>query len=144
MSNILDIMKILESNRQRGFLMNTNNLTEDIVEKIAKVAHEVNRAYCVAIYDNSKAPWEQTPELLRNSTKSGIRHLAKNPDINPQQAHEEWLAYKVKEGWIYGRVIDNENKKHPCLVPYNELSQADKVKDNLFRAIVKNLLELHL
>jgi len=32
------------------------------IEDIAKVAHEVNRAYCISIGDNSQQSWECSPE----------------------------------------------------------------------------------
>jgi hypothetical protein len=42
------------------------------VEEIAKVAHEVNRAYCQAIGDNSQPTWEEAPGWQRDSAINGV------------------------------------------------------------------------
>lgn len=48
--------------------------------------------------------------------------LAKN-------VHEVWAANRMKDGWTYGVERNDEEKKHPCLVPYEELSEAEKAYD---------------
>jgi len=35
-----------------------------------------------------------------------------------------------------GETKDPDKKQHPCLVPYNELSKEQQIKDALFTAIV--------
>lgn len=40
-------------------------------EKIARVAHEVNKAYCEALGDMSQPVWEEAPEWQRASATSG-------------------------------------------------------------------------
>lgn len=34
------------------------------------------------------------------------------------------------EGYVYGKVRNDLAKMHNCLVPFDELSAADKVKDD--------------
>ncbi len=108
-------------------------------EYIAKVCHEVNRAYCQSLGDNSQLPWEQAPEWQKTSAINGVKHHAANPDTTPEQSHELWLAEKKATGWKYGPVKDAEKKEHPCFLPYAELKESDKAKDYIFRAIVKQL-----
>jgi hypothetical protein len=108
-------------------------------EYIAKVAHEVNRAYCESMGDNSQLPWEEAPEWQKTSAINGVKHHVANPDTTPRQSHEVWLAEKKATGWAYGPVKDAEKKLHPCCVPYENLSASDKAKDYIFRAIVKQL-----
>lgn len=109
------------------------------VEYIAKVAHEVNRAYCTSMSDFSQLPWEQAPEWQKISAINGVKHHVANPDTTPEQSHEVWLAEKKATGWKYGPVKDAEKKEHPCFLPYAELRPVDKAKDYLFRAVVKQL-----
>jgi hypothetical protein len=59
-----------------------------------------------------------------------------SPDTTPEDSHKNWLAHKVKDGWVYGPVKDVEKKEHPCMVPYEELPLEQRVKDYLFRAVV--------
>ena len=103
---------------------------------IARVAHEINRAYCASLGDTSQPAWEDAPEWQQQSAIAGVEmHLA-NPDATPEQSHESWLAQKVATGWVYGEVKDAEKKQHPCCVPYDQLPPEQKAKDYLFRAAV--------
>lgn len=100
---------------------------------IARVAHEINRAYCASLGDVSQPAWEDAPEWQKASALVGVdMHLAK-PDATPEQSHESWLAQKTAEGWKFGPVKDAEKKEHPCCVPYAELPAEQKAKDYLFR-----------
>lgn len=106
---------------------------------IARVAHEINRAYCASIGDASQPEWESAPEWQRASALAGVdMHLA-NPEATPEQSHESWLAQKLEDGWKYGPVKDADKKEHPCCVPYAELPTEQKSKDYLFRAVVHAL-----
>lgn len=100
----------------------------------ARVAHEVNRAYCQAIGDDSQVPWDEAPDWQRNSAMKGV--VAANNGATPEQLHESWCAQKLREGWKHGPVKDPEAKTHPCLVPYEQLPAAQRIKDHLFRAAV--------
>lgn len=55
----------------------------------------------------------------------------------PEQSHESWLKEKADTGWKYGPVKDPEKKEHPCFVPYSELSEAQKKKDEIFVGVVR-------
>ena len=111
-------------------------------EAIARVAHEINRAYCASLGDTSQAAWEEAPEWQRKSALLGVdMHLA-NPDATPEQSHESWLAEKLAQGWTHGAVKDAEKKEHPCILPYAELPAEQKAKDYLFRAVVHALKDI--
>ncbi|MGY8830117.1 MAG: RyR domain-containing protein [Pseudomonadales bacterium] len=108
-------------------------------ESIAKVAHQINLAYCLSLGDSSVPLWDEATEEHRNSLLFGVdMHLA-NPDATPEQSHESWLAQRVADGWVYGEVKDAEAKTHPCCLPYAELPPEQKAKDYLFRAVVHAL-----
>jgi hypothetical protein len=104
--------------------------------QIAKICHETNRAYCAAFGDLSHKPWENTPAEIQASVLDGVAMKRDNPEVTPRQSHENWLRFKEKQGWIYGPVKDLERKTHPCFLPYDELPLSDRVKDELFTAIV--------
>jgi len=108
-----------------------------IVEACARAAHEVNRAYCLAMGDESQPPWESAPEWQRASALKGVAGaIAGN---TPERSHEGWLAEKAATGWKYGPVKDPEKKEHPCFVPYAELPPAQRHKDLLFVTVVKTM-----
>ena len=50
--------------------------------------------------------------------------LAKN-------AHECWAQQRIADGWRYGEKRDDAMKLHPCLVPYEQLTEEEKEYDRL-------------
>jgi len=107
-------------------------------DDIARVAHEVNRAYCIAIGDDSQGPWSEAPQWQRDSAISGVLAHLVNPHT-PEESHQLWSAEKVRDGWKYGAVKDADKKEHPCLVSYDQLPLEQRVKDYLFGAVVASL-----
>lgn len=105
------------------------------LEQIAKLAHEVNRAYCKSIGDNSQPTWENAPKWQKESAINGVKYHLENPNISPEMSHENWLREKEKTGWKYGDVKDPIKKEHPCIVEYSKLPKEQKAKDYMFKAI---------
>lgn len=50
-------------------------------------------------------------------------------EIIAKNTHENWAKNKLDDGWIYGKVLDEDKRTHPCLVEYEELSEEDKDYD---------------
>jgi hypothetical protein len=97
-------------------------------EQIARVCHEVNRAYCESLGDMSQPVWEGAPQWQKDSAMLGVKLHSEN-NVGPQASHESWMAQKVAEGWVYGPVKDPEAKTHYCIVPFDMLPQAQQAKD---------------
>jgi len=108
-------------------------------EQIAHVAHEVNRAYCQALGDNSQPTWEEAPDWQKSSAMNGVALHLDNPDAGPEASHESWYAEKEAAGWISGPDKDPKKKTHPCMVPFDELPLVYQAKDFIFRAVVHAL-----
>lgn len=104
------------------------------IAEVAALCHEVNRAYCISIGDHSQVSWKDAPDWQKESAINGVRFHYQN-ETTPQASHENWLKEKVADGWVYGEVKDPEKKTHPCIVPYEELPQAQQTKDYLFKTI---------
>jgi hypothetical protein len=105
------------------------------VQACARAAHEANRAYCLALGDTSQPSWEQAPGWQTSSAVSGVLGvLAGN---GPEQSHESWLKEKEETGWKYGEVKNADAKTHPCMVPYAQLPEAQKAKDEVFVTVVR-------
>lgn len=109
------------------------------IEHIARVCHEVNKAYCEALGDLSQSSWEAAPTWQRESAKLGVElHLT--GDVGPQISHINWMKHKEEEeGWVWGPKKDNILKQHPCMVPFAMLPIEQQAKDFIFRAIVHAL-----
>jgi hypothetical protein len=86
-------------------------------------------SYTPAPIDTSKI--ELSPEICRLTET-----LSRN-------AHEVWALERIAQGWRYGRDRDDSRKEHPCLVPYEELPESEKVFDrNTAMGTLKALLAL--
>lgn len=108
--------------------------------QIARVVHEANRAYCESIGDFSQKPFDQAEEWQRESAVKGVIAVQDGTASTPEQQHQSWLDEKERTGWTYGEIKNAETKKHPCMVPYDQLPVEQQMKDHLFRAIVTTLL----
>jgi hypothetical protein len=106
-----------------------------IVMACAHAAHEVNRAYCMAIGDTTQPHWEDAPVWQRVSAINGVSGALNG--ATPEQSHESWLAETKAMGWKYGPAKNPEKKEHPCFVPYAELPEAQRAKDDLYLATVR-------
>lgn len=107
-----------------------------VIEDVAEACHEINRAYCQAIGDDSQPSWDDAPEWQKSSAINGVKFHLANPDASPSASHESWLAQKTAEGWKYGAVKNPDLKEHPCFVPYSDLPKEQKAKDYLFKQTV--------
>lgn len=104
--------------------------------EIARICHEVNRAYCAALGDMSQVAWEEAPDWQRNSAVNGVEMHLGALHAGPEASHESWMREKLAGGWVYGPVKDPEAKTHPCLVRFDELPREQQAKDFIFRAVV--------
>lgn len=60
-----------------------------------------------------------------------------------RNVHENWALERIRQGWQYGPQRNDTNKLHPCLVPYEELPEHEKVLDrNTAMETLKVILSL--
>jgi len=117
-----------------------NHIKRDFDQKIAEVAHEVNRAYCEALCEEPQPSWDKAPDWQRSSAIDGVAYHRANPHGGAECSHENWLKEKVESGWKWGPVKDPDLKEHPCMVPFHRLPMEQQAKDFIFRAIVQTLI----
>lgn len=67
-------------------------------------------------------PVDTKDVVLPEDLMSLAEEMAKN-------VHEIWAETRIAQGWTYGPERNDAEKKHPCLVPYDELPEEEKVYD---------------
>lgn len=60
-----------------------------------------------------------------------------------KNVHEVWSKGRISDGWKYGEERNDAEKLHPCLVPYEELSETEKEFDrNTSQETLKLIMKL--
>lgn len=81
-------------------------------------------------------PIDTSDVILPGNLMALAEELAKN-------VHEVWAKNRLEQGWTFSEERNDENKKHPCLVPYEELSEEEKDYDrNTSQETIKLIVKL--
>ena len=81
-------------------------------------------------------PVDSTDVKLPMELESLVEEMAKN-------VHEVWAQTRISQGWSFGEERNDATKKHPCLIPYEELSEEEKEYDrNTSIETIKLILKL--
>jgi hypothetical protein len=113
-------------------------VSDDVVKDLAQIVHEVNRAFCESIGDNSQKPWSEAPEYNHHSAMAAVRAICDCPTLSPDDVHKIWIETKKSDGWKYGPTKDKDKMTHPSMIPYAELSSVEKYKDWLVLYVTKS------
>lgn len=114
------------------------------IKDIAKIAHEVNNAYCKAIGHPVQPKWDDAPDEIKASAEDGVLFHLNHPNAKPEDSHNNWMAFKKKLGWVWGEKKDEKAKTHPDIMPYEQLPIETRAKDSLLKAIVDHVKLLGL
>ncbi|MCK4500562.1 hypothetical protein KAU11_08690 [Candidatus Babeliales bacterium] len=110
-----------------------NNLTEKrakFVYEAARFAAEASSAPIVP------APWDEREDaFLKQFLEVIERQCGKQRSKSPKELHGSWMQSYITMGWEYGPKYSRENKIHPDLVPYDNLSKLEQDKDSVFVAL---------
>lgn len=69
------------------------------------------------------------PQPIDTSAVKLDRDILELCELISKNTHEVWSAGRIKDGWTYGPTRDDEKRTHPCLIPYEELSEEEKEYD---------------
>lgn len=67
-------------------------------------------------------PIDTSDIKLPDDLEQLVEQMSKN-------VHDVWAETRIQQGWTYGEQRNDELKTHPCLVPYKELPESEKVYD---------------
>ncbi|WP_432837918.1 RyR domain-containing protein [Dactylosporangium sp. CA-092794] len=143
----------------------TDRIHEDIYERLAQLTHhnylrrELQKGNTMGSSPTMVA-WEELADEYKNANVAQTRDigrklaavgctvaprtdgsgvdLADDPllDVLAEHEHERWMDESTKQGWTWGEQRDNTAKRHPSLIPWEKLSEAEQEKD---RAAVREI-----
>jgi len=109
-------------------------MTQTLNERRAIFIYDAARLAAIA----AKAPvvplpWTNRDEAFKDQFLKVIE-LQCGPDReeSSEALHENWVQAYLDMGWEYGPVRDTIAKTHPDIVPYAELDQLERDKDDVF------------
>jgi hypothetical protein len=70
-----------------------------------------------------------TPKPIDTSDVELPQELIDLGEQIAKNVHDVWSLGRINEGWTYGPERNDTEKKHPCLVPYEELPESEKDYD---------------
>jgi DNA-binding transcriptional MerR regulator len=107
---------------------------------IAQVIYAANREIQIIFGDPQPSPdWYDAPEYQRRESTASVIEALADSGRTPEQNHQGWMDRLHADGWTSGETKDPAGKTHPCLVPWDQLPEDQKLKDRLFIAIVRAL-----
>jgi len=74
---------------------------------------------------------EYTPNPVDTTGVSLPEALLPLSESLARNVHELWAQKRLNDGWKWGPYRDDQRKEHPCLVPYEELPESEKVYDRI-------------
>lgn len=70
-----------------------------------------------------------TPKPVKTDDVELPAELLELSEQISKNTHEVWAEGRLRDGWTYGEERDDAKRTHPCLIPYEELSEEEKAFD---------------
>ena len=108
-----------------------------LVERRAEFVYDASRLAALA----AGAPvipvvWDEREAAFRSQFLDVIdKQCGPQRSSSPEELHGTWMERYFEMGWVYGNTYDREKRVHPDLVPYDQLGQLEKDKDEVFIAL---------
>jgi hypothetical protein len=115
---------------------------------------------CGAVWDHRDEGGRDGRRTLRAHPAKGVlvtyvpetidtSHVTLDSDLEElierlaQNNHDHWSRKRMEQGWRYGEMRDDRDKRHPDLVPYDQLPESEKEYDRkTVREAIKAIIAL--
>ena len=81
------------------------------------------------------------PEEYRKAYERFLELREENPSLCREIEHIRWGRFHSMYNWRYAPERDNDMRRHPMLIPYDELSETEKAKDDNAWELINTLAE---
>lgn len=72
---------------------------------------------------------DYTPQPIDTSEVKLPDDVLELTELLARHTHDIWARQRLQDGWRYGPARSDTEKLHPCLVPYEALSDSEKEYD---------------
>ena len=103
-----------------------------MIEQIAKTAHSVHRAYCIANNISTQPEWDSVEQEHKEVVYNSIKSILNGEISSLEESHNKFVESKKSQGWTYGQQYDITKKTNPRLVPFENLNLSQKTKEMIF------------
>ena len=84
-----------------------------------------------------------TPEPIDTGDVDIPDNLITLVETLAENVHDVWAQGRIRDGWSYGEQRDDNQKEHPCLLPYGALPFSEQEYDRaVVAATIKAIIKL--
>lgn len=118
-----------DEEKQTVTLFDPNSSNVEDIYSIAQFndAWNDSKNYLVTITSDSMKTY--IPKPIDLSDVKLTEDLNELREAIAENAHEVWALERQSQGWTYGERRDDNKKQTPCMVPYSQLPDSEKVFD---------------
>lgn len=123
-------------------LLNHNSIPQERKELLAKLCCDAKQ-FLFTQLDDKYAPtfWNDLSPEKKRAWIEDIEHWIERNNMPLYSMHQYWVLQMSAEGWSFGPDgKDEENKKHPHIVPWEMLPPYARAGYALSRAIISQLM----
>lgn len=73
----------------------------------------------------------------------GTHYVLEHQNMTAEDNHKLWMQEKLKQWYSYDKKLSVEDKTHPSLIPFNDLPDVEKRKDEMDLLMVRLANELY-
>lgn len=110
-----------------------NEIAKEVITRAIVYCHTNNN---LIRFLNNQIDDPIMPVLSSKERKEGMisamERIVFREVSTPQEMHKIWEDFMKNDGWSYAKEKSHTNKTHPCMVPYDELPEFEKLKDQIF------------
>lgn len=118
-------------------------MNDPLVENVSRVAYVAMQEWRHVTHQAMlRMKWAELPLLWKEHVKIVVARCFVNMEVpTGKELHQRCYAEGVAAGWTYSDIIDTEKKQHPDVLPWEEMSQEQRITDHIMSAIIKSFLE---
>jgi hypothetical protein len=98
---------------------------KDQIRVVDTTLYVVSLAYAAIRFSCGMKPFDFNDTAVAEYLVARSLPFIENPDISYKVAHENFLQTMLESGWEYG-IEDFDNRSHPDLIPWSQLSKESK------------------